>query len=95
MYKPKLENFKMATKKLTQAQKIRNYSDNHPTASTAEIAYKMGVRYQTVYAVLKHKPSVKVPKQLKWKMVHMSTSDESLEGIKRLEALTAKQEVVE
>jgi hypothetical protein len=74
----------MATKKLTQAQKIRNYSDNHPIASTTEIANKMGLRYQTVYQVLK--PSVKVPKQFKWKHVTVATSDESLEGVARLEA---------
>ena len=74
----------MATKKLTQAQKIRNYSDNHPTASTTEIANKMGITYGSVYQVLK--PSVKVPKQLKWKHVTVATSDESLEGAARLEA---------
>jgi hypothetical protein len=74
----------MATKKLTQAQKIRNYSDNHPTASTTEIANKMGITYGSVYQVLK--PSVKVPKQFKWKHVTVATSDESLEGVARLEA---------
>jgi hypothetical protein len=74
----------MATKKLTQAQKIRNYSDNHPTASTTEIANKMGITYGSVYQVLK--PSVKVPKQLKWRHVTVATSDESLEGAARLEA---------
>jgi hypothetical protein len=64
----------MATaKKVTQASKIRAYAEKRPDATIADIAHSMGLRYQAVYAVLK--PNVKVPKQ-KWKMVHMSTSNE-------------------
>jgi len=50
-------------KKQTQADKIRAYATAHPAASIAEISKKLGVRYQTVYAVLKVKPSVKKPKK--------------------------------
>jgi predicted DNA-binding protein YlxM (UPF0122 family) len=68
----------MATaKKMTQAAKIRDYAAKRPNATIADIAQSMGLRYQAVYAVLKTKPSVKVPKQ-KWKMVHMSTSKEAV-----------------
>jgi hypothetical protein len=49
-------------KKITQAQKIRNYHVVHPTASIAEIAKKLGIRYQAVYAVLK--PNPKKPKKI-------------------------------
>jgi len=46
-------------KKQTQASKIRAYATAHPAASIAEIAKKLNIRYQVVYAVLKTKPSVK------------------------------------
>jgi predicted DNA-binding protein YlxM (UPF0122 family) len=68
----------MATaKKMTQAQKIRTHAAAYPNRSIKEIAEKLGISYQAVYNVLKVKPSVKTPKQ-KWKMVHMSTSNESM-----------------
>ena len=63
----------MATKKVTQAAKIRNYKTKHPMATITEVAKAIGVRYQAVYAALK--PNVKTPKQ-KWGVVHMSTSNE-------------------
>ena len=50
-------------KKQTQADKIRAYATAHPAASIAEISKKLGVRYQTVYSLLKVKPSVKKPKK--------------------------------
>jgi hypothetical protein len=74
----------MATKKLTQAQKIRTHAAAYPNRSIKEIAEKLGITYGSVYQVLK--PSVKVPKQLKWRHVTVATSDESLEGAARLEA---------
>jgi hypothetical protein len=49
-------------KKITQTQKIRNYHVAHPMATTAEIAKKLGIRYQAVYAALK--PNGKTPKKL-------------------------------
>jgi hypothetical protein len=86
MYKPKLENLKMATaKKLSKAAQVRAYAAKRPNATIADIAHSMGIRYQAVYQVLKVK-APKVPKQLKWKHVTVATSDESLEGAARLEA---------
>jgi hypothetical protein len=49
-------------KKITQAQKIRNYREKNPTATIADIASKLGIRYQAVYQVLK--PNGKTPKKL-------------------------------
>jgi len=57
-------------KKQTQADKIRAYATVHPAASITVISKKLGVRYQTVYAVLKTKPSVKTPKKLLLNRVH-------------------------
>ena len=49
-------------KKITQAQKIRNYREKNPTAAIADVAKALGVRYQAVYAVLK--PNGKTPKKI-------------------------------
>lgn len=61
-------------KKITQAQKVRDYAAKHPNATIADIAKKMGLRYQAVYQVLKEKGTPKPAKQ-KWRVTHMSTSD--------------------
>jgi hypothetical protein len=53
----------MKAKKLTQAQKIRNYREKNPTATIADIASKLGIRYQAVYQVLK--PNGKTPKKIR------------------------------
>jgi hypothetical protein len=66
----------MATKKKpNQAQNIRDYAAKRPDAKIADIAHSMGIRYQTVYAVLKAKPSVKVPKVVKHLGVTMAKDD--------------------
>jgi hypothetical protein len=65
----------MATKKPTQAQNIRDYAAKRPSATIADIARSMGIRYQTVYAVLKAKPSVKMPKVVKHLGVTMAKDD--------------------
>jgi hypothetical protein len=80
----------MATKKMTQAQKIRDYAAKRPNATIADIAQSMGIRYQAVYQVLKVKENVKTPKQ-KWKTVHMSTSNDSV--VKHLGVTMAKDDV--
>jgi hypothetical protein len=49
-------------KKITQAQKIRDYAAKRPDAKIADIAHSMGIRYQAVYAVLK--PNPKKPKKI-------------------------------
>jgi hypothetical protein len=65
-------------KKITQTQKIRNYHVVHPTATTAEIAKKLGIRYQAVYAALK--PNGKTPES-KWKTVMLATSKAAMKPI--------------
>ena len=68
----------MATKKLTQAAKIRDYAAKRPNATIADIAHSMGIRYQAVYQVLKVRDAApKTPKQ-KWKTVVLATSKESV-----------------
>jgi hypothetical protein len=57
----------MATKKMTQAQKIRDYAAKRPNAAIKDIAHSMGLRYQAVYQVLKVKENVKTPKATPWK----------------------------
>jgi hypothetical protein len=49
-------------KKITQAQKIRDYAAKRPNATIADIAHSMGIRYQAVYAVLR--PNGKTPKKI-------------------------------
>jgi predicted DNA-binding protein YlxM (UPF0122 family) len=61
-------------KKITQADKIRNYAAKNPSAPIAEVAKALGIRYQAVYQVLKVKGEAKKPAKQKWKVVHMSTS---------------------
>ena len=46
-------------KKITQAQKIRNYAAKNPSAPIADVAKALGIRYQAVYAVLKVKDKPK------------------------------------
>jgi hypothetical protein len=60
-------------KKITQAQKIRNYHEKNPTASIADISKSMGIRYQAVYAVLKVKDKPK--KVVKFMGVTMAKDD--------------------
>lgn len=68
-------------KKTTQAQKIRDYAAKRPNATIADIAHSMGIRYQTVYAVLKVQAQAKENKKQKWKVLHMSTSNKSINPI--------------
>jgi hypothetical protein len=78
----------MATaKKLTQAQRIRNYAAKNPKASITAVAQVLELPYQAVYQVLKVKPNVKTPKQLKWKHVTVADEGNSMEKA----ALEAKQ----
>lgn len=79
----------MATaKKVNKAEKIRAYQAKNPDAGAVQVAKACGTNPAYVYALRASdkKVSVKVPKQLKWKHVTVSTSDESLEGAARLEA---------
>ena len=64
----------MATaKKMTQAAKIRIHAAAYPNRSVKEIADKLGVRYATVYNVLK--PNVKTPKVTKFMGVTIAKDD--------------------
>jgi hypothetical protein len=75
-------------KKITQAQKVRDYFANNPGKTVSEVAKAMGLKYQTVYMTkrdMDKKLSAlayqigkgRTPKK-NWKTVHVVTSDAPL-----------------
>ena len=77
-------------KKITQAQKIRDYFAKYPDKKVPEVAKALGVKYQIVYmtkrdmdkklAALAHEISKGYPEPKKdWKLMHISTTDNSIE----------------
>jgi hypothetical protein len=77
MLKAKPKEKSMA-KKITQAQRIRDYFTKNPGKTAPEAAKAMGLKYQVVYMVKRNMDKKKAePKQ--WKLVHVSTSDNSIE----------------
>lgn len=78
-------------KKITQAQKIRDYFTKNPGKTVSEVAKAMGLKYQTVYMTKRtegKKLSAEIAyrigkernrKQQDWKAVHISTTDNSIE----------------
>ena len=68
-------------KKITQAQKIRDYFTKNPGKTVPEAAKALGIKYQIVYMTkrgMQDKGLKTAPKQ-NWKVTHMSTSDNSIE----------------
>ena len=66
-------------KKITQAQKIRDYFTKNPGKTVPEAAKALGIKYQIVYMTKRDaEKKLKLPKQ-NWKVTHMSTSDNSIE----------------
>ena len=68
----------------SQAQRIRNYFAKHPGKTVPEVAKAMGLKYQIVYMAKRNMDSKKTPKQ-EWKVVHVSTSDNSIEHAMHVE----------
>jgi plasmid maintenance system antidote protein VapI len=78
-------------KKITQAQRIRDYFTKNPGKTVSEVAKAMGLKYQIVYMTKRaedKKLSAEIayrigkgrnPKQQDWKVVHISTTDTSIE----------------
>jgi flavin-binding protein dodecin len=76
-------------KKITQAQKIRDYFTKHPGKTVSEVAKEMGLKYQTVYMTkrtdgkklsdLAYQIGKGRTRAQDWKTVHISTSDNSVE----------------
>jgi hypothetical protein len=74
MYKPKLENFKMATaKKVSKAEKIRAYQVKHPNATASQVAKATSTDIGYVYA-LRHSDR-KTPEVVKFMGVTMAKDD--------------------
>jgi len=68
----------------SQAQRIRDYFAKHPGKTVPEVAKAMGLKYQIVYVVKRGMDKKAKPKQ-EWKVVHVSTSDNSIEHAMHVE----------
>jgi len=68
----------------SQAQRIRDYFAKHPGKTVPEVAKAMGLKYQIVYMVKRNMDKKVKPKQ-EWKVVHVSTSDNSIEHAMHVE----------
>lgn len=74
-------------KKITQAQKIRDYFTKNPGKTVPEAAKALGIKYQIVYMTkrgMQDKGLKTAPKQ-NWKVTHISTSDNSIEKAMEIE----------
>lgn len=77
---------------MNKSQQIRDYAAANPKATPKEISEALGHKHNYVYAILwanKKKPVVKkaTPRKIrptpkKWKLLHISTSDNSIESVK-------------
>jgi hypothetical protein len=68
--------------KPTQAQIIREYLTVFPEAKITDAAKALGLKYQRVYMVKKNMDKKsKRPTPQKWKTLHISTSDNSIEAV--------------
>ena len=67
-------------KKITQAQRIRDYFTKNPGKTVSEVAKAMGVKYQIAYMTKRTMDKKKVEPKQNWKTVHISTSDNSIEA---------------
>ena len=77
-------------KKITQAQRIRDYFTKNPGKTVPEVAKAMGIKYQIVYMAKRDMDKKlselayqigkgKTPKQ-EWRTVHVATSNNSIEA---------------
>ena len=77
-------------KKITQAQRIRDYFTKNPSKTVPEVAKAMGIKYQIVYMAKRDMDKKlselayqigkgKTPKQ-EWRTVHVATSNNSIEA---------------
>jgi hypothetical protein len=77
-------------KKITQAQRIRDYFTKNPGKTVSEVANAMGLKYQIVYMTkrdmdkklsgLAYQIGKGRTRAQEWKTVHISTSDNSIEA---------------
>ena len=76
--------------KVTQAQIIRDHFQDHPTDKVSDVAKAFGLKYQYVYMVkrgmdkklseLAYEIGKGRNRKADWKTLHISTSDNSIEG---------------
>jgi hypothetical protein len=67
-------------KKITQAQRIRDYFTKNPGKTVPEVAKAMGIKYQIVYMAKRDMDKKKAESKQQWKLVHVATSDNSIEA---------------
>jgi hypothetical protein len=90
-------------KKITQAQRIRDYFTKNPGKTVPEAAKAMGIKYQIVYMTKRDMDKRlselayqigkgRTPEQ-EWKTVHISTSDNSIEAAIGREIATTIREL--
>ena len=79
-------------KKITQAQRIRDYFTKNPGKTVPEAAKAMGIKYQIVY-MTKRDMDKKAGLKQEWKTVHISTSDNSIEAAIGREIATTMREL--
>jgi hypothetical protein len=69
----------MTKRKNSQAQKIRVYMTANPDKSVSQVAKDLGFKYHVVY-MAKRNMDKKKAETKQWKLVHVSTSDNSIEA---------------
>jgi hypothetical protein len=67
-------------KKITQAQRIRDYFTKNPSKTVPEVAKAMGIKYQIVYMAKRDMDKKKAESKQQWETVHIVTSDNSIEA---------------
>ncbi len=72
-------------KKITQAQRIRDYFTKNPGKTAPEAAKAMGLKYQVVYMVKRNMDKKKAEPRQNWVVTHVSTSDNSIEKAMEIE----------
>jgi hypothetical protein len=90
-------------KKITQAQRIRDYFTKNPGKTVPEAAKAMGIKYQIVYMTkrdmdkrlseLAYQIGKGRTSEQKWETVHISTSDNSIEAAIGREIATTIREL--
>ena len=67
-------------KKITQAQRIRDYFTKNPGKTVPEVAKAMGIKYQIAYMTKRNMDKKKAESKQQWVVTHVSTSDNSIEA---------------
>jgi hypothetical protein len=67
-------------KKITQAQRIRDYFTKNPGKTVPEVAKAMGIKYQIAYMTKRNMDKKKAESKQQWVVTHVATSNNSIEA---------------